>query len=403
MLIQENIPINIHSVKLQVNKEARKARHKKNFSGLGSAAIALNGAYKSVLALPKLKKPSFLRKKKTTNTIISESHILKRALGFVAFFVLVTSFTPNIAFSDTEFAAYEAMSAPMLATNIIADDSGFMIPVNPQTNEADRSAMSDKIAHSVESGETLSTIAAMYGLKTNTLKWENNLSNSSILRVGTSLSVPPVDGVSHTVKSGQSLAKVATLYDIEEADIIRQNALDTETLTAGQGLFIPGGEQIAPPAPVISNTAYRSTGVATASPTRVALDANTAAPAVGKFLIYPTRGKITQGYYSWHRAVDIGDRSKPPIWAAAGGTVVKASEGSWGGGYGNHVIIDHGNGVQTLYAHLDYLTVANGQSVGQGEVIGRMGNTGRVYGVTGIHLHFEVRDNGVKAYPGNYW
>ncbi len=403
VLIQENIPINIHSKNLQVNKEARKARHKRNFSGLGSAAIALNNVSKSVLALPKLKKPSFLKRKKASYTNISESHILKRALGFVAFFVLVTSFTPNIAFSDTEFAAYEQMSAQMLATNIIADDSGFMIPVNPQTNEADRSEMSDKISHTVVGGETLSTIAEMYGLKSTTLMWENNLSKQSILRVGTALTVPPVDGVSHTVKSGQSLAKIAAIYDIEEAVIVKQNGFADETISAGQAIFVPGGEQIAPPAPVISNTAYRSTGVATASPSRVALDANTTAPAVGKFLIYPTRGKITQGYHSWHRAIDIADRSKPPIWAAAGGTVVKASEGSWGGGYGNHVIIDHGNGVQTLYAHLDYLTVANGQSVGQGEVIGRMGNTGRVYGVTGIHLHFEVRDGGVKQYPGNYW
>ena len=403
MLIPENIPINIHSKNLQVNHEARKARHKKNFSGLGSAAIALNSTYKSVLALPKFKKPSFLKRKKVQHINISESHILKRALGFVAFFVLVTSFTPNIAFSDTEFAAYEQMSAQMLATNIIADDSGFMIPVNPQTNAADRSEMSDKIAHTVVSGETLSTIAETYGLKSTTLMWENNLSKQSILRVGTELAIPPVDGVSHTVKSGQSLAKIAALYDIEESDIIRQNALDSEIIAAGNSIFVPGGEQIAPPAPVISNTAYRSTGVATASSSRVALNANTAAPAVGKFLIYPTRGKITQGYYSWHRAIDIADRSKPPIWAAASGVVTKASEGSWGGGYGNHVIIDHGNGVQTLYAHLDYLTVSNGQSVGQGEVIGRMGNTGRVYGVTGIHLHFEVRDGGVKQYPANYW
>lgn len=403
MLIQENIPINIHSEKLQVNREARKARHKKNFSGLGSAAIALNRTAKSVIALPKLKKPNFLKKKKAYNLNVNESHILKRALGLVAFFVLVTSFTPNIALSDTEFAAYEAMSAPMLNTNIVADDSGFMLPVNPQTNEADRSAMSDKITHTVESGETLSTIAEMYGLKTSTLMWENNLSKSSILRVGSTLTVPPVDGVTHTVKSGQSLAKIASLYEIEEADIIRQNASDTETVSAGQALFIPGGEQLAPATPVITNTAYRSTGVATASPTRVELDATTAVPTAGKFLIYPTRGKITQGYYSWHRAVDIADRSKPPIWAASSGTVIKASEGTWGGGYGNHVIIDHGNGVQTLYAHLDYLTVSNGQQVGQGEVIGRMGNTGRVYGATGIHLHFEVRDNGVKAYPPNYW
>lgn len=290
------------------------------------------------------------------------------------------------------------------SNNIIADDAGFMIPVNPQTNAADRSEMSDKATHTVQSGETLSTIAETYGLKTQTLMWENNMGTGSILKVGQELIIPPVDGVSHTVKSGQSLAKIAALYEIPEEDIIRQNALESETLAAGENIFIPGGKLIAPVAPVIVDAAGRSTtAVRSSTTTRVNLENTTATPAVGKFLIYPTRGSITQGYYSWHLAVDIADRSKPPIWAAAGGTVVKASSGTWGGGYGTHVIIDHGNGVQTLYAHMDYLTVSDGQYVTQGEVIGRMGNTGRVYGVTGIHLHFEVRDHGIKQYPGNYW
>lgn len=343
--------------------------------------------------------------KKLQNRVISDTQIIKRALAFVGFFVLVTSFTPNIAFSDTEFTYDQMAAGPMLASsNIIADDAGFIIPVNPQTNEADRSQMSDKATHVVQSGETLSTIAATYGLKTKTLMWENNIGTGSILKVGQELIIPPVDGVTHTVKSGQSLAKIASLYEVEEESIIRQNILESETLAAGDNIFIPGGTLIAPPAPVIADAAGRSTtAVHSTTTTRVNLENATATPAVGKFLIYPTRGSITQGYYSWHLAVDIADSSKPPVWAAAGGTITKASSGTWGGGYGNHVIIDHGNGVQTLYAHLDYLTVSNGQYVTQGEVIGRMGNTGRVYGRTGIHLHFEVRDQGVKKYPGNYW
>jgi len=67
------------------------------------------------------------------------------------------------------------------------------------------------------------------------------------------------------------------------------------------------------------------------------------------------------------------------------------------------VIIDHGNGLETLYAHMDHLTVTEGQWVESGQVIGQMGNTGRVYGATGIHLHWEVIKNGVKQYPGNYY
>ncbi len=396
MLIQGNIPINIYSEKLQVNRLARKARHHKNFSKVNSIALKLS----RVVNLPKFKT------NKLQNRVVSDTQIIKRALAFVGLFVAVTSFTPNIAFSDSEFTYDQMASGPMIASsnNIIADDAGFMIPVNPQTNEADRSEMSDKATHTVQSGETLSTIAETYGLKTQTLMWENNMGTGSILKVGQELVVPPVDGVSHTVKSGQSLAKIATLYDVPEEDIIRQNNLESETIAAGESLFIPGGKLIAPVAPVIVDAAGRSTtAVRTTSATRVNLEDTSATPTVGKFLIFPTRGTITQGYYSWHRAIDIADRSKPPIWAAAAGTVVKASSGTWGGGYGNHVIIDHGNGIQTLYAHMDYLTVTEGQYVTQGEVIGRMGNTGRVYGVTGIHLHFEVRDHGVKEYPPNYY
>jgi murein DD-endopeptidase MepM/ murein hydrolase activator NlpD len=320
----------------------------------------------------------------------------------VLFFLLITSFTPNIAFSDADFVM-DQVAYPGISSPFIADDAGFMVPVNPQTGEADRSEMSDKAAYTVQSGDTLSTIAENYELKTSTLMWENNLGSSSVLKVGQTLVIPPVDGVTHEVKSGQSLDKIASMYEVEKDLIIKQNGLEGEAVSAGETIFIPGGEQIAPPVPVLTTSQARTTIARTESTTRVNLEGTTATPTAGKFLIYPTRGKITQGYYSWHRAVDIADRSKPPVWAAAGGTVTKAYSSGWGGGYGNHVIIDHGNGIQTLYAHLDYLTVSQGQYVTQGEVIGRMGNTGRVYGATGIHLHFEVRDNGIKQVPSYYW
>ncbi len=334
---------------------------------------------------------------------VAPKQIYKRALGFMVFFVIITSFTPNIAFSESDLAM-EQIAYPMIAPTIVADDSGFLVPVNPQTGQADRSEMSDKIKHTVESGETLSVIAENYGLKTSTLMWENDMGKSSVLKVGQELIIPPVDGVSHKVKSGQTVDKIAALYEVEADTIIKQNGLEGQSITSGDSVFVPGGEQLAPPAPVVTTPQYRDESVVrTATTTRVALQDTATTPAAGKSIIYPTRGSVTQGYYSYHRAVDIADRSKPPVWSAAAGTVIKASSGTWGGGYGNHVIVDHGNGMQTLYAHLDYLTVSNGQYVTQGEVIGRMGNTGRVYGVTGIHLHFEVRVNGVKQVPSYYW
>ena len=86
--------------------------------------------------------------------------------------------------------------------------------------------------------------------------------------------------------------------------------------------------------------------------------------------------------------------------SAASGTVIKAYSGGWGGGYGNHVMIDHGNGMMTVYAHLSSVGVSTGQSVSAGQVIGRVGNTGQS---TGPHLHFEVRINGVKQNPLNWY
>lgn len=393
--------INTYSTNLEVNRNARSERHKRIFSRTQSIALALSKVAGVFTAVPWAKKGNLIKHSISSIKPVSEAQMLKRALAFTALFVIVTSYTPNIAFSEADFAIEG--SAAMMPSSIIADDSGFIMPVNPQTNEADRSGMTDKAIHTVQSGETLSTIAQLYGIKTSTLLWENGLSENSILKVGMQLAVPPVDGVSHIVKSGQSLDKIASLYSIDKSAIIAQNALIDETLAPGQAVFIPGGKLIVT-TPVYDTPAYRSSSVARVeSGTRIALDGTTAAPAVGKFLIYPTRGKITQGYRSGHLAVDIADASKPPIWAGSAGTVVKASSGTWGGGYGNHVIIDHGNGVKTLYAHMDYLTVSEGQYVNQGEVIGRMGNTGRVYGRTGIHLHFEVIVNGVKQNPGNYY
>ena len=125
------------------------------------------------------------------------------------------------------------------------------------------------------------------------------------------------------------------------------------------------------------------------------------APANPGGWIRPTSGSITQGYHSGHLAYDIADSSRPPIYAAAGGTVVHASSGTWGGGYGNNIIIDHGNGYKTLYAHCTELYVQEGDEVTQGQVIAKMGNTGNVRGRTGIHLHFELIYNGVKINPSN--
>jgi murein DD-endopeptidase MepM/ murein hydrolase activator NlpD len=133
------------------------------------------------------------------------------------------------------------------------------------------------------------------------------------------------------------------------------------------------------------------------------------APAESKLFIKPTRGNLIQGFHSGHYAYDIADRTQPPVWAAGPGKVVKVVNNcdrvsyGCGGGYGNHVIIDHGDGLQTLYAHLEKAYVNVDDQVTQGMVIGPMGRSGNVRGATGMHLHFEVRLNGKKQVPGDYY
>lgn len=123
---------------------------------------------------------------------------------------------------------------------------------------------------------------------------------------------------------------------------------------------------------------------------------------IGISLIRPTTGILTSRF-GWrsrdnHKGIDIAAPYGTPIYAAASGTVT-FSEYGYGGGYGNHVVVSHGNGVQTLYGHCSSLAVSTGEYVSQGQLIAYVGSTGIS---TGNHLHLEVRVNGVAQDPQNY-
>lgn len=113
--------------------------------------------------------------------------------------------------------------------------------------------------------------------------------------------------------------------------------------------------------------------------------------------VRPVFGRITQSYARYHGAVDIADSSAPDIVAAESGTVIFAA--CVIGGYGCHIEIAHAEGYQTLYGHLSRLYVGVGNQVSIGQAIGKMGSTGRA---TGIHLHFEIKKDGILQNPLNY-
>lgn len=276
--------------------------------------------------------------------------------------------------------------------NIIADvmtEDGFLLKPAINSEAGDRSGFSEIFLYTVETGDTLSSIAQGFNLKKETIMAENNLWNPSQLKVGSQLKILPVDGISYKVQKGDTLDKIVKKYKVDKAAVIKQNQIEKETLVANMILIVPGAK----PLPQVSS------GGAVTAPANIA---NYKGPkSVGK-LIWPTVGGITQRYRGGHLAIDIANSSKGAIFAATGGKVIKAATG-WNGGYGNMIIIDHGDGMETLYAHNEKLYVTVGQYVEQGQTIAWMGRTGRVYGKTGIHLHFEVRIKGVKYNPMNFF
>lgn len=399
---------------MEVNKLARRTRHARIFSKATLLKSYTSGFAKVCLVPAKKAKEAVLDHKigrffisainsvRELIPVSPQKRLLFQGSVIAAIVLIGTTFTPGATYvsASTSYTS-SYISEYNFAGDILVNEDGYLVKSNPQTDQSSRIGLTDYAVHTVESGESLSVIAEKYGLTTKTLMWENNIANANSLRVGQTLLVPPVNGISYSVQSGDSLEKIATKYEISADSIIAQNSLEESTLVKGQNLFLPGAEPINPP--VIASSDGRAASYTRDTRSYESVESSSAVPAAGVSFIYPTIGSITQGYHAGHYALDIANTSMPPIWAAGGGTVTKASVGTWGGGYGNHVIIDHGNGLQTLYAHMDSVNVYDGQWVNQGDVIGIMGNTGRVYGVTGIHLHWEVILNGVKQYPGDYY
>lgn len=243
--------------------------------------------------------------------------------------------------------------------------------------------------YTVHEGDTISSIASRFALKSFTILWENNLGEYSIIKPGQELIIPPVDGITHIVKQGETLLAIAKKYAADANKIINQNNLvSADDISVGQKLFIPDGVKILPsPAPkrsVLANFLIPSS-----------------APIVSQTrMLWPTDSKRITQYYSWrHHGLDIGGKTANYIYASDDGIVSVAVYSGWNGGYGNHIIIDHGNSKKTLYGHLSKNFVQAGEKVKKGQVIGMMGTTGRS---TGVHLHFEVRFGGSLVNPLKY-
>lgn len=283
-------------------------------------------------------------------------------------------------------------------------DPRFVNIFNPEVNKEDpvlnslydthtnisQKPRSEVIEYDVKQGDTLSAVANNFGISVETIKWANDLDDVHSIKPGQKLKILPVSGVTHKVVSGDTLESVAKKYSASAQAILDfpfNDVPDDMSLKVGQLLVVPDGTPPAkaPTIRVKPVPQYLSQGPS--SPTFNA-------PGGGNF-IWPTRGILTQ-YFAWyHPGLDIADRSAPGIAASDGGRVAVSG---WPDnyGFGNRVVIDHGNGYTTTYAHLSNIYVTQGQTVSRGQVIGQMGSTGRS---TGTHLHLEIRYKGIAVNP----
>jgi len=256
------------------------------------------------------------------------------------------------------------------------------------TQVADSQRRAKVIDYSVQSGDTLSGIAQKFQISAETIKWANDLGTNITLKPGQTLKIPPITGIVHKVQRSDTVYSIAKRYSIDPQGIVDYpfNTFtndETFALAVGQILIVPDGQMPQPQAPRIY--------VAQQTP-------NAGTITTSGIFIWPTTGRITQ-YFSWyHKAIDIANSVGTPILAADAGTITVAG---WPDnvGYGNRVMINHGNGYLTLYAHLSKVLVNVGQTVKRGDLIGLMGSSGRS---TGPHCHFEIRLNDKNQNPLAY-
>lgn len=249
-------------------------------------------------------------------------------------------------------------------------------------------------SYTVELGDSVFEIASNFKIKPETLLWANYdqlNDNPDMVSIGMSLNIPPVDGVYYQWQDGDTVQSIATRFEAKIDDILNWsgNNLDlTEpTKSPGEWVMVPGGHREFRQwiIPVIPRGAA---GVSKSVYGAGACEGGYEGAFGSGGFIWPAGNHSLSGndYWSGHLGIDIAAGEGAPIYAADSGVVVFSGWAT--GGYGNMVMVDHGNGYQSVYAHLSNASASCGRSVGQGQIIGYSGSTGNS---TGAHLHFEVR------------
>lgn len=349
---------------------------------------------------------SFESHKKTiTKKIIKRRGQLSRPtvhlgmVGIVAGVLVGGSFMDGTSSTSSQYPEADAATPQEIPRAELAAFSGMSLDsMNTQTLISDKPR--DQILdYTVKSGETLSEIAANFGIDSNTIKWANDLEDKDSIKPGQVLKILPVSGVSHQVVRGDTVYSIAKKYDTNPQAIVDfpfNDIGENLGLRIGQVIIVPDGTPIEKPRP--SKAPVKVVDSPTSS--KPGQSSTGSGVGTGSFM-WPVRGLITQGFKSYHTGLDIAGSSGDPVVAADGGEVI-VSGWTDNTGYGNRIMIKHPNGYVTLYAHLlsNSNKVKTGDKVSKGQVIGLRGSTGRS---TGPHLHFEIRKPGAaNQNPSNF-
>ncbi|PKM82191.1 MAG: peptidase M23 [Firmicutes bacterium HGW-Firmicutes-14] len=247
----------------------------------------------------------------------------------------------------------------------------------PEQEEGGRVTDPELYKYTVARGDCLWSVARKFGIDADCLAENNGLDSDSLLFEGQSLVIPGRETMTYTVSHGDTLWGIARRFNTSVDTMLQENNLKSpELLLPGQVLTVPAALQAA----------------ATDKKSRLGL--------IPQLAIHPVTGIISSVFGvregRMHEGIDIAAEHGSPIKAVAAGTVVFAGER---GSYGNAVIINHGAGFRSLYGHASRLEVEQGQQVKEGQVIARVGSTGRS---TGPHLHLELLFKGIPLNPGLY-
>lgn len=263
------------------------------------------------------------------------------------------------------------------------------------------------VTHIIKKGDTLWSIARKNNMKVADILAVNpGLKENTILKIGSEIKLAEVRPIVNVVAEYEKIENKAVPFEIQYVNDSKMPIGTTKVVQEGEEgekevtykVTTLNGVNILtevvktevikePKVKIIHQGTKERDGIAIAS---------RGGGGSGR-LAWPLRGRITSGYGSrggeFHEAIDIDGDGGDPIRAAEDGKVVFAG---WSGGYGNTIVIDHGNGLRTKYAHCSQINVRVGETVSRGEVIGRVGSTGRA---TGTHLHFEVLQDGQSRNP----